>query len=89
MSNNNVHPIFESLVNAMAPKTTSKLEELSEKHYDIWVPNSEEACEKQHAKLSISFAIEEIEDIVLRSSHPGDVLKQIEIKVNELKQLIS
>lgn len=89
MSNNNVHPIFETLVNAMAPKSVNKLEELAEKHFDVWVNNNEESYDKEHAAISVKFAIEEIEEIVLRSVHPGDVLNQIQTKVNELKQLIS
>ncbi|HXP52999.1 MAG TPA: hypothetical protein VN922_23850 [Bacteroidia bacterium] len=89
MSNSNIHPLFETLVNALAPKSTSKFEELAEKHYDIWVPNSEESCEKEHATISVKFAIESIEDIVLAAYGPADLLNQIQIKVNELKQLIA
>ena len=89
MTNNNVHPIFETLVNAMAPKRVPKIEQLAEKHFDIWVNNNETSYDKEHAAVSVKFAIESIEDIVLASSHPGDILNQIQIKVNDLKQLIS
>ena len=89
MSNNNVHPIFETLVNAMAPKSTNRLDELAEKHFDIWVNNNEESFDKQHAEVSVKFAIECIQDIVLAASGPMDILAQTQIKINELKQLIA
>lgn len=60
-----------------------------EKHFDIWVNNSEESYDKVHTEVSIRYAIEVIEDIVLASKSPDEILTQIQIKMNELKQLVS
>lgn len=44
---------------------------------------------KIHAEISVKFAVKSIEDIILSASHPAQLLDSIQIKMNELKQLIT
>jgi hypothetical protein len=56
--------------------------EIYSRHFDC---NETES----HTAVSIKYAIEQIEDIILAAQSPGDLLASIQIKVNELKQLIA
>lgn len=90
MSNENVHPIFKDLLDDISrPRPTNPFDILAENHFDIWVNNNEESYDKEHATISVKFAIDAIDDIVLRASHPGDILDQIQIKRNELKLMLN
>ena len=56
----------------------TKKEDLNKSHYKIWEKNPEISQSKEHAKLSIQFAIEVLESF--------DEHIQINDKIQELKQ---
>ena len=53
-----------------------------DKHFDVIEPEA-------HAIISFNYAIKVLEDVILASHTPSDVFIHLQIKMNELKQLIA
>jgi hypothetical protein len=68
-------------------ENNANVQGLIDDHFSLACDNRREA--KAHADISVKFAIKSIEDIILSVSHPGQLLDSIQIKMNELKQLIT